>query len=274
MAYAAKQDPEVRSLLLRPERYRGSPGAVPNLCVLGKETGFRCLSRSLAASPPLRPAPPPFAAQGHSTRHFWKVSLKARGHGHDRNGAQPVQPGGNRTQREAGGPPRMRGVRCWSTDSGSPAQPSVGLGSQRCTCRSSRESGGEAEGREVQGQDSGCWCGHWTVAGTRVPVDTGRDSRACKYQFQVQHPQPPRATRIFPAGGFPGRKGTGSQVFLERGEELLSSQPRKALPAAASGLYRSGQPQWPFQSVLGSKVAALKMRWPVMATVGQLSGYA
>lgn len=143
--------------------------------------------------------------------------LKARGHGHDRNGVQPVQPGGNRTQREAGGPPRMRGARCWSTDSGSPAQQSIGLGSQRCTCRSSRESGGETEGREVQGQDSGCWCGHWTVAGTRVHVDTGRDSRACKYQFQVQHPQPPPATRIFPAGGFPGRNGTGSQVFLERG---------------------------------------------------------
>lgn len=40
-----------RSLPLpTPERYGGSRGAVPNLCVSGRETGFRCLSRSRAAS--------------------------------------------------------------------------------------------------------------------------------------------------------------------------------------------------------------------------------
>lgn len=36
-----------------------------------------------ASSPPLCPAPPPFPAQGHWTRRFWKVSLKARGGGRD-----------------------------------------------------------------------------------------------------------------------------------------------------------------------------------------------
>ena len=71
-----------------------------------------------APSTPLRPAPPPVPPRGHPTRRFWKVSLKARGGGHDRIGAQLVQSVGNRTQREAGGPPRMRGVRCWPTDSG------------------------------------------------------------------------------------------------------------------------------------------------------------
>lgn len=43
-----------------------------------KETGLRCLSRSLAAPPPSASS---FSNTGYSTRRFWKVSLKARGRG-------------------------------------------------------------------------------------------------------------------------------------------------------------------------------------------------
>lgn len=68
----------------------------------GKETGLRCLSRSLAAPPPGASS---FSSAGHSTRRFWKVSLKAevrRGGGNDRTGALPKQLAGIRTPREAG----------------------------------------------------------------------------------------------------------------------------------------------------------------------------
>lgn len=44
VVHGAKQDPEVRSLLTRPERCSGEPGStVLDLRVSGKETGRRCL---------------------------------------------------------------------------------------------------------------------------------------------------------------------------------------------------------------------------------------
>lgn len=60
--------------------------------------------RSGAASP--RPFPLP--ARGHSTWRFRKVSLKTRGGGHARFGAQHVQPGGNQALREVDRPPKMQ----------------------------------------------------------------------------------------------------------------------------------------------------------------------
>lgn len=60
---------------------------------------------------------------------------------------------------------------------------------------------------------------------------------------------------------------------MKQRDEPLSSQPRQALPGASSGLYCTGQPQWPFcpRQVPGRKVAALGMQWPGTATVGSLS---
>lgn len=96
----------------------GKPGS---MWVPGKETGLRCLSRSLAAPPPSTSF---FSCTGHSTRRFWKVSLKARSGGHHKIGTQYVQPAGNRTSREVGGRPRVRkGVE--SPSDSRDAQPTV-----------------------------------------------------------------------------------------------------------------------------------------------------
>lgn len=105
-----------------------------------------------APLPPLRPAPPPFPPLGHPTRRFWKVSLKARGGEHDRTGAQRVLSAGNRTQRQAGRPPRMRGVGCWPTDRGVQRPQSVWMVSQRCTSWTCR---GRGWGREDKGEGGG-----------------------------------------------------------------------------------------------------------------------
>ena len=108
------------------------------------------------------------------------------------------------------------------------------------------------------------------------------DSLACKYQFQVQHPQHPPPPPTPCHAQFSSRR----RVFREErrrepgvhgaGEELLSSQPRQALAAAASGLHRqwaapTSLPSWS----LGERwLAALRMRWPVTATGGSLSASA
>lgn len=47
----------------------------------------------------------PFYSAGSLIRHFWKVSLKAKGFGHNRIGAQRVESAGNQTQGELCGQP-------------------------------------------------------------------------------------------------------------------------------------------------------------------------
>ncbi|XP_053521254.1 uncharacterized protein LOC128627448 [Artibeus jamaicensis] len=57
----------------------------------------------LRLSAPRSSASSSFSSVGHQTRRLWKVSLKARGSGHDRIGAQCVPPARNRTQRKQKG---------------------------------------------------------------------------------------------------------------------------------------------------------------------------
>lgn len=57
VVHGAKQDPEVRSLLTRPERCRGEPGSSPGLTGIRK--GNRTPLSFPAPSPPLGPVPPP-----------------------------------------------------------------------------------------------------------------------------------------------------------------------------------------------------------------------
>lgn len=102
VAHGAKQDPDVPSLFPQHGRYRGSQGA--------RECRERKQDSAVfpAPSPPLRPSVQRlllFSSVGHSTRRLWKVSLKARGGGHDRIGAQYVQPERNRTRRKRAGSP-------------------------------------------------------------------------------------------------------------------------------------------------------------------------
>lgn len=119
----------------------------------------------------------------------------------------------------------MRGVRSGPQPVASPSSSQLGWGLRAAFAGPvekavARRQEGKFRGRNrdagaATGQRLAHGCG-WTQAGTR-------------YQFQVQHPQPPTptpgATRIFPGSGFPGRNGTGSQVSLEWGRNCcLHSQ--------------------------------------------------
>lgn len=112
---------------------QGEPGNSMDLWVWGKETGLLFP----APSPPLRPAPPPFfPARGHSTRRFWKVSLKAGGGGTTELGLnmcspRETEPPGRRANRS--GYVRLRG-RSRPFGECHPDRWSAWLGSWRCTC--------------------------------------------------------------------------------------------------------------------------------------------
>lgn len=207
--------------------------------VSGKETGFRCLSRSLAAT-----TPPPsvsssfflFSARGHSTRHFWKVSLKARD-----GGARPIsgsaratrgktnpQEGGQTAQvmarrQEPGASPSESGTH---TD----GQLGWGRGAALAGLVSPAVEQGVGVGRGEKGKFpsrtrklgpasvDGGWragaCGHRAgIAGSKRSIS------------RVLHP-----ARRFPAGGFSARSRAGSQVCVEPRRPPLFSQPGQALP--------------------------------------------
>ena len=220
---------------------QGEPGSSPSLDlrVSGKETGFRCLSRSLAAttlrpaSPPLLFLPPP--ARGHSTRHFLKVSLKARDGGHDRFRAQHVHPAGKRTPREVDRLPRIwLGGRSQEPTlrrlAPRPMVSLVGVAVRHLLDWSLKQSNkGRAWGGARRGSfpaGLGSWSGHcgqrlargcvWTPAGDRW--------------LQAQHLQCPA-----PSSPFSSRRVFRKEQSRESGvrgarEAPLFSQPRQTLP--------------------------------------------
>ena len=244
----------VRSLLPRPERYRGSQGAVLDLWVSGKETGFRCLSRSLAAA-----TPPPgvsssfflFSARGHSTRHFWKVSLKAR----DR-GARPISGSARATRgktnpQEGGQIAQVMARRQEPGASPSEWHPdrwSAWLGSRCGTCwtglSSSRTRGGRGEGREgeVSQQDSEAGSSHCGRRLARGGVWTPGGDR----WLQAQHLQSPA-----PRSPFSSRRVFSEEQSRESGGAWSHGGPRcfrsrgKHCRGASLCLYCKEQPLRP-----------------------------
>lgn len=77
-------------------------------------------------------------------------------------------------------------------------------------------------------------------------VGTDRGSLPCKYQLQVQYPQPPEPHAQFSSRRVSREAQSRLPGVRETGSEPLSSQPRQVLQGAASGLYCSGQPHQPF----------------------------
>lgn len=86
----------------------------------------------------------------------------------------------------------------------------------------------------------------WPAAGARVHVGTSWGSLPCKYQLQVQYPQPPAPRAQFSSRWVSREEHSRLLGVRGTGSEPLSSQPRQVLQGAPSGLYYSGQPHQPF----------------------------
>lgn len=212
--------------------------------VSGKETGFRCLSRSLAAAT-LRPASPPlllffffFPCTGSLDQALLESFSEGQGMGgggHDRFRAQHVHPAGKRTPREVDRLPRIwLGGRSQEPTlrrlAPRPMVSLVGVAVRHLLDWSLKQSNkGRAWGGARRGSfpaGLGSWSGHcgqrlargcvWTPAGDRW--------------LQAQHLQCPA-----PSSPFSSRRVFRKEQSRESGvrgarEAPLFSQPRQTLP--------------------------------------------
>lgn len=218
-----------------------------------KETGLRCFSRSLAAPPPSASS---FSNAGHSTRRFWKVSLKARGRGVlTRLGLSACAARGNPNPE---GRPRARlgarrpPIRQWRP-------PAARLGSRRCTwldqsLMQSRKGWVCVPGKgkfrirtreaDASTMASGCRagaCGHQPgLAGFQALPPTAASPGSC-------------VPRGFLAGGCLRRSQAGSLACVEQGRNLGLHSQGKHFQGRSPACIAVGSPASPSVSALGER---------------------